>query len=90
MNRFGRFLINGSIMTLVALLMRTVSVVFNVYISNSIGAEGLGLFTLISTVYSFALTVATSGINLATTRLISEALGEECIKDGITTPLKNR
>lgn len=77
MNNWGRFVINGTLMTFVSLLLRFVSVSFNVYISNIIGAEGLGLFTLISTVYSFALTIATSGINLATTRLVSECIGEE-------------
>ena len=77
MNNFGRFLVNGALMTAVSLLLRAVSLIFNVYISNIIGAEGLGLFTLISTVYGFALTVATSGINLATTRLVSEAIGSK-------------
>ena len=85
MNALGRFLINGSLMTVVAMLIRIISVIFNVYISNIIGAEGLGLFTLITTVYGFALTVATSGINLATTRLVSEALA----KKNDTNNLKN-
>ena len=76
MNTFGRFIVNGSLMTIVTLLLRAVSVIFNVYISNTIGGEGLGLFTLITTVYGFALTIATSGINLATTRLVSESLGK--------------
>lgn len=86
MNRLGRFFINGMILTAVSLIMRTVSVSFNVYITNIIGAEGIGLFTLISTVYGFAITVATSGISLATTRLVSESFGKkgsskECIKN---------
>ena len=81
MNRFGRFLVNGTLMTAVALFMRTVALAFNVYISNQIGAEGLGLFTLISSVYGFALTLATSGINLASTRLISEAIGHDNTND---------
>ena len=76
MTRFGRFFVNGIILTVVSLLIRGISVVFNVYVSNKIGAEGIGLYTLITTVYGFALTLATSGINLATTRLVSEALGK--------------
>ena len=76
MNRLKKFILNGSILTLSSLLLRMVGVSFNVYISNTIGAEAMGLFTLISTVYSFAVTLATSGINLATTKLVSEALGE--------------
>ena len=67
---------NGVILTVVSLLIRGIAVGFNVYVTNKIGAEGIGLFTLISTVYGFALTLATSGINLTTTRLISEELGK--------------
>lgn len=74
MNRFKRFILNGMLMTAVSLLMRTVSVSFNVYLSNTIGPVAMGLFTLISTVYGFAVTLATSGIQLASTRLVSEAL----------------
>ena len=76
MNRFKKFIFNGLLLTAVSLLMRGVGVSFNVYISNTVGAEAMGLFTLISTVYGFAITFATSGINLAATRLVSESLGE--------------
>ncbi|MBE6534025.1 MAG: polysaccharide biosynthesis protein [Ruminococcaceae bacterium] len=62
-------------MTAVTLAVRYVSVAFNVYLTNKIGAVAMGLFTLISSVYGFALTLATSGLSLATTKLVSEALG---------------
>ena len=62
-------------MTAVTLAIRYVSVAFNVYLTNKIGAVAMGLFTLVSSVYGFALTLATSGISLATTKLVSEALG---------------
>ena len=62
-------------MTAVTIGIRYVSVSFNIYINNKIGAVAMGLFTLISSVYGFALTLATSGISLATTKLVSEALG---------------
>ena len=45
---------------------------FNVYISNKIGTEALGIYSLLMSVYMFAITLANSGINLATTRIISE------------------
>ena len=79
MNKLGQFIANGMLLTLISLFIRTVSVAFNVYVSNAIGAEALGLFTLVSTVYGFGLTLATSGINLATTRLISECIGKSNI-----------
>ncbi len=77
MNRLKQFILNGLLITAVSLLMRTVGVSFNVYVSNRIGAVAMGLFTLISTVYGFAITLATSGIGLATTRLVAEALGTD-------------
>ena len=62
-------------MTAVTLVIRYVSVAFNVYLTSKIGAVAMGLFTLVSSVYGFALTLATSGISLATTKLVSEAMG---------------
>ena len=75
MNRLKYFFVNGMLLTAVTLFLRTVVVAFNVYISNKIGAVAMGLFGLISTVYNFGVTLATSGVNLATTRLVSEELG---------------
>lgn len=71
-----KFFINGILLTAVGLAVRTVSLTFNAYITKKIGAEGMGLFTLIGTVYAFAVTFATSGISLTVTRLISSAIGE--------------
>ena len=71
-----RFFINGILLTAVGLAVRTVSLAFNAYVTKKIGAEGMGLFTLIGTVYAFAVTFATSGISLTVTRLVSSAIGE--------------
>lgn len=77
MDRLKKFFVNGLLMTTVALLIRYVSVRFNVYVSNKIGAVAMGIFTLVSSVYGFSVTLAASGIGLATTKLVSEALGLE-------------
>ncbi len=69
------FLKNASVMAAAAVLMRTVSVFYQSYLSARVGAEGMGLFTLTMSIYSFAITFATSGIQLAVTRLVSECLG---------------
>ena len=69
-----QFLLNGLLLALVALLMRTIAVSFNVYVSGLVGAEAMGLLALISGVYGFAVTLATSGIHLATVRTISARL----------------
>ncbi len=75
MDRLKKFYINGILMTAVALAARYISVRFNIYIASKIGEVAMGIFTLISSVYGFALTLATSGISLATTKLVSEAMG---------------
>lgn len=69
-----RFIFNGLALTLAAIIMRTVSVSFNAYVSAKIGAEGIGLFTLTMSIYGFAVTLATSGVNLACTALVAQAL----------------
>ena len=76
MQQKKRFIFNGLLLTAVSLVMRSVSVSFQVYLSNIIGASAMGLFGLISTVYGFAITVATSGVQFATTRLVAEAMGQ--------------
>lgn len=60
------------IMTAVNLVMRTVGVWFNSYLTNHIGASGMGLFQLVMSVYSLAVTFSCAGIRLATTRLSVE------------------
>ncbi len=69
-----RFFLNGLVLTLTSVFMRFISVVFNVYITNRIGSAGMGLFSLILSVYTFATTLATSGIYLACTRLVTQEL----------------
>ncbi|MBE6532359.1 MAG: hypothetical protein E7676_02480 [Ruminococcaceae bacterium] len=71
-----RFFRSGILLTLVGLAMRTVSMFFGAFISRTVGAEGTGLFTLVTTVYSFAVTFATSGVSLTVTSLVASALGE--------------
>ena len=46
---------------------------FNSFITSKVGADGIGLYTLIMSVYGFSVTVASSGVHLATTRLCAEA-----------------
>ena len=66
------FFINGFILTVTSLLMKFAALVFNVYISNQIGSEAVGIFSLVMAVYLFFITVATSGLNIAVTVIVSE------------------
>ena len=71
-----KFFFNGALLTVVGLSVKTASLLFGAFVSRAVGAEGTGLFTLVMTVYSFALTFATSGISLTVTRLVASAIGE--------------
>lgn len=76
MAKFKIFLKNTLLLTLTSLIMRTSGVYFNLYLTDRLGTDGMGLFTLTGTVYSFAIILATSAVTLASTRLVSEAMGD--------------
>ena len=78
-------MLNGITVTTVALLMRSVAVAFNAYVARTVGAEAVGLYSLLSGVYGFALTLALSGINLSVTRLVSEYLAVDNVKGAVST-----
>ncbi|MEG2814183.1 MAG: oligosaccharide flippase family protein, partial [Oscillospiraceae bacterium] len=66
------FLKNAFKLTIITLLMRGVGTVFMIFIANKIGAEGVGLYQLTFSIYYLFTTLATSGISLAVTRIVSE------------------
>ncbi len=80
MSKAKDFLYNSIIMTVTTVMMRAISVVFNVYISKRVGFAGIGLVELVMSVYSFAMIVATSGVSLAATRLVSEEIARQSPK----------
>ena len=71
-----QFFINTVILTVGSLILRMIGIGFSAWISRKIGAEGMGLFQLIFTIYNMASTLATSGIYLAVTRLVAEEIGK--------------
>ena len=71
------FMFNTLLLTCATLLSRTIGISFRVSMSNQIGAEGVGLYQLVTTVYFFATTFATAGISLTVTRLVTDALAEK-------------
>ena len=67
---------NTIIMTAVNLIMRSVSVGFNAYLTSRIGSQGIGLFQLVMTVYSLAVTFSCAGMRLASMRMTVESASE--------------
>lgn len=68
----SKFLADAIMLSAVNILMRGIAVSFNAFVNNKIGAESMGLLTLVMSVYGFAVTVALSCVNLAAVKLTSE------------------
>ena len=69
-------IINALILTLTTMSLGFISTSFRIYLSNKIGAEGMGLYQLIMSINVMTSTLAISGIRVTTTRLIAEELGK--------------
>lgn len=63
---------NAAILTATGLLLRAAGMFFRIYIAARVGAEGMGLYQLIYTVYSLAITLATAGLSVASTRICAD------------------
>ncbi len=74
MNRAKKYLLNAVLLSCITIIIRGVTVSFNAYVTQKIGSEAVGLFTLVMSVYAFAITLATSGVNLAAVRLTAKRL----------------
>ena len=71
----SKILQSAVLLTLANFAMRGVSMAFQVYLTDAVGAAGIGLLQLILTVNGFAVTVGTSGIRVAAMYLSAEEYG---------------
>ena len=72
----GGLIKNTLVLTISNMLMRLIGLLFQIYISKKIGAEGIGIYFLIISVNLTAATFAISGGRFAATRLVSEEIGK--------------
>lgn len=77
------FLMNGMILTITSFIMKSIGMIFNLYVSNKIGSEAVGTFSLVMSVYLFAITLATSGLSLACTCIVSEEFAQKNYFNGL-------
>ncbi len=71
------FIKNTIILTATSFVLRVVGIIFRVFLAGKIGAEGVGLYQMIFSVYVLAATFASSGICTAVTRMVAEQGGEQ-------------
>lgn len=68
------FVAGAAILMAAGFAVRLLGFVYRVFLSNTIGAEGMGLFQLISPVYSLIILTLTSGISIAVSKMTAAEL----------------
>lgn len=81
------FLFNGILLTVTSLFLKSIGMFFGIYISNKIGTEAVGVYGLIMSVYMLFITFASSGTNLAASKIVSEQMAYGSIS-GIKLAIK--
>jgi stage V sporulation protein B len=72
--------VSGAIILMMSgFIVRILGFVYRIYLSNLIGAEGMGLFQLISPVYSLVILTLTSGISIAVSKTVAYELAKNHI-----------
>ncbi|MEG2653498.1 MAG: oligosaccharide flippase family protein [Ruthenibacterium sp.] len=68
---------NAAVLTATGLILRAAGMLFRVYIAAQIGAAGMGLYQLIYTVYTLAVTLATAGLSMVAARITAERMVQD-------------
>ena len=69
-------------MAATALLIRSLGMVFRVFLAGALGSEGMGLYQLVLSIYVVFAAVSSSGISLCTTRLFSDSAAKGAAGQG--------
>ncbi|MEE0867336.1 MAG: oligosaccharide flippase family protein [Clostridia bacterium] len=71
----GTLLKNTLLLSVSSIAIRFIGLLFQIYLAKNVGAEGLGIFGLISSAYTIFVTVSISGMRFSLTRLVAEEEG---------------
>ena len=68
------------ILTATSFFTRTISMISLVFLSNLLGASGIGIYELIMSVYTTAVAFSSAGISVSISKLVAEELGKRCFE----------
>ena len=74
MEKIKKFFFNASLMVLTTVILRIISLYFSVWVSRSVGEEGIGIYQLTLSLYRVGITLSSAGIGFAATRIIAEEI----------------
>ena len=67
-------IIKGTIiLTIASLLSRIIGFLYRIFLSNLIGAKGMGVFQLIFPVLVFCIALSCGGVQIAVSRFVAES-----------------
>lgn len=70
-------LLTGTLLlTATSFLTRTIGMISSVYLSQTLGVEGMGIYELLMSLYMTAVIFASAGLCVTVSRMIAEALGK--------------
>lgn len=70
------FISGAIILMLAGFIVRILGFVYRIYLSNLIGAEGMGLFSLIFPVYSLIVLTLSAGVTTAVSKMVAAELAQ--------------
>lgn len=69
----GKSFVSGAIVLMIAgFVVRILGFLYRIYLSNLIGAEGMGLFQLIMPLYTLIILTLTAGVSIAVSKMVAE------------------
>lgn len=72
-----KLIFGTAILTISGLICRLIGFFYRIFLSRTIGAEGLGIYQLIVPLYHLAYAVSTAGIQTALSRLVASATAKK-------------
>lgn len=63
---------NAAILTVTGFLVKVIGFFYRVFIANAVGSEGLGLYQLVTPIYSLLVLVLSAGVQIAVSRFVAE------------------
>ena len=68
---------NAALLTGSDVVLRLAGMGLRIWLANALGGAGMGLYQLVLAVYGLFVTLATAGISVAATRLLTEELSRD-------------
>ena len=81
MNKQGLVFINTIILASSSFIMRAIGMLTIIYLSHKIGAEGIGVYQIVMSVYMSGVVFASSGFAVTISRLIFEEIAAKTYRN---------